>query len=220
MDTKGTYEDEVWMSMPHGMRPGGLELTGQLVRMAALKGGSKILDIGCGMGSTVDYLNGQGFDAAGVDASQKLVQAGRQKYPGTRLLASDGALLPFGDASFDAAFCECSLSAMPARSVLQECCRVLAPGGKALVSDIYARRISHDGAEKSAYRTRGEWEKLFERCGFGIVQFVDATRALTEFAVRFVWEHGSLEKLADCGLCIHASEKPGYFLLMAVKRGD
>ena len=38
------------------MRPGGLELTGRAVTLCDFPSDARLLDVGCGMGSTVEYL--------------------------------------------------------------------------------------------------------------------------------------------------------------------
>ncbi|HBC91934.1 MAG TPA: hypothetical protein DCZ10_03270 [Pelotomaculum sp.] len=216
------YESNTWTQMPQGaMRPGGLQLTGQLLQLAALENRARILDIGCGLGSTVGKLNELGYRAMGVDSSQKLIEKGRIEYPDTHLLVADGADLPFDAGSFDAVICECSLSVMPAQHVLAECNRLLRPGGKVLISDLYVRQkpqtIGLDTLD-AGLMTRDQWVELLEQSGFAHIQFVDSSKDLTEFVIRTIWKHGSLEEIFDCRQWRQAKlAKPGYFLSVATK---
>lgn len=43
--------------------------------------GGKLVDFGCGQGAAVNYFIGRGFDARGVDISEKDVEVARTRYP-------------------------------------------------------------------------------------------------------------------------------------------
>ncbi|MGI6492073.1 MAG: class I SAM-dependent methyltransferase [Pelotomaculum sp.] len=134
---------------------------------------------------------------------------------------TDAADLPFDAASFDAIISECSLSAMPTQRVLQECNRVLKPSGKVLISDIYVRQkppITRWDSLDANLLLQNEWVELLEQSGFADIQFVDRSKALTEFLVKAIWEHGSLEDILDCRQWSRIKPaKPGYFLAVATK---
>jgi ubiquinone/menaquinone biosynthesis C-methylase UbiE len=68
-----------------------------------LKRGHRILEIGCGIGTVVHELAGQGYDVQGTDISQVAIEYGRSKYGGIRLEVQPAEGLAFGDASFDVA---------------------------------------------------------------------------------------------------------------------
>jgi len=49
-------------------RPGGFEITEKAINFCKFPNNAKILDIGCGLGTTVDYLvQNHLFDAYGID---------------------------------------------------------------------------------------------------------------------------------------------------------
>ena len=62
----------------------------------------KILEIGCGIGTIVAELAGQGRDIRGTDISQVAIEYGRRKYPGIRLEVQPAEELAFEDGAFDA----------------------------------------------------------------------------------------------------------------------
>lgn len=216
------YESATWRHLPEGaMRPGGLKLTEQLLDLAQLPRQSSILDIGCGLGSTVSKLNELGYQAMGLDISASLIEEGRSLFPDQQLLVADAADIPLPAASFDAILAECSLSIMPADKVLRQCRQLLRPYGKLLISDIYARQASEvDSAPAlgACLLTQAQWLRLLSQSGFAKIQFSDCSDAFKEFAIKVIWEYGSLDKLFDCGQWHNAaSAKPGYFLLICEK---
>jgi len=214
------YEKEAWLQMPQGaMRPGGLNLTGNLLELATAKGlkpGSSICDVGCGTGSTVSKLNELGFLATGLDISQKLINHGKTKYPGIKLLCADATEMPFESGSFEAVISECSLSVMDTGEVLRECYRILKPEGLLLLSDVYVR--NEQAAVDAGFYTKEQWTGLIENCGFSVIEFQDCSKAFTEFIIQAIWNFGSLDKLFDCQKWSGSrSRKLGYFLMLAVK---
>jgi SAM-dependent methyltransferase len=107
-----------------------------------------VLEVGFGGGANLWFAARQGFRVAGIDVSDRAVDAARAMFAGEGL---DGDLrrapftaLPFDDGSFDLVFDRCSLSyASPAeaQSAVAEIGRVLRPGGKFLFNP-YSDRSS------------------------------------------------------------------------------
>ena len=48
-------------------RPGGIRLTERAASLARFPHGAKLLDVCCGTGATVRYLEREGYDAWGID---------------------------------------------------------------------------------------------------------------------------------------------------------
>jgi SAM-dependent methyltransferase len=69
-----------------------------------LSGPGRILDIGCGTGRMARRLVARGFEYTGVDASEKMVEAARNRPggPGIRFERAASHATPFGDGEFDA----------------------------------------------------------------------------------------------------------------------
>lgn len=63
--------------------------------------GKKVLDIGCGFGSSVEYLRVNGFDSIGVDMLEDFIEAGKRKYPFADLRAVAFNRFLFPEKHFD-----------------------------------------------------------------------------------------------------------------------
>ncbi len=98
-----------------------------------VKNGDRVLDIGCGNGRLLELLNDKTIKYLGVDVSEKLIEAARQKYPGNEFLIASALNLPFSDNSFDKVFLVAVLHNIPSEEfrsqILKEAKRVLKPGG-------------------------------------------------------------------------------------------
>ncbi len=138
-------------------RPGGLELTDRALALAQLPAGARVLDVGCGLGTTVAYLVDRcGLRAVGLDASLARVADARTARPDLDFVEGRAERLPFDDGSFDAATAECVLSTLidPA-SALAELRRVLGGGGVLLLTDLYGLTGEEETAAAEAKRTGG-----------------------------------------------------------------
>lgn len=103
-------------------------------KMLAPQAGEKIIDLGCGQGIFCRELARAGAAVTGIDASERLVRAARERGGNIKYLAADAARLPFDDGSFDAASCIMALQNMePLDRVIGEAARVLKPGGRLLL---------------------------------------------------------------------------------------
>ena len=95
--------------------------------------GSRIVDLGCGPGFYTEALRAHGADVVPVEKDPEETLAGGA--PPDGLVLADAAELPFGDSSFDGAFCSNMLEHTPEpRAVIDEIARVLRPGGWAYLS--------------------------------------------------------------------------------------
>lgn len=72
-----------------------------LAQTSLLKSGDRILEIGCGIGTIVSELAGQGYDVRGTDISRVAIEYGRAKYPGVRLDVQPAEELPYESGTFD-----------------------------------------------------------------------------------------------------------------------
>ena len=63
--------------------------------------GRKVLDIGCGFGSLVEFLRADGKDVVGIDPIDFCISAGRTKFPQADLRVADLIGAQFPDDAFD-----------------------------------------------------------------------------------------------------------------------
>ncbi|MCL2492458.1 MAG: methyltransferase domain-containing protein [Clostridiales bacterium] len=205
------------------IRPGGEALTKKAIELAGFPDGARVLDVGCGEGDTVRLLKEQyGFDAVGIDASNKMVDSAKARHPGLDLRVMEAEFLDFESNTFDAVLMECFLSVarlQPDASFEAYC--TLKPGGKLILTDLYrrnpdpakvaamlteahekARQPKVDGAcgENSAPSfvmldgafVVDELAGMLEETGFEVEYFSDETAALAGFAAQAIMGHGSL----------------------------
>jgi len=154
--------------------PGGLPLTERAVELAGLARGARVLDLGCGDGVTAEHLERRfGLRATGIDVSAALICQGRERRPDLDLREGAAECLPLPDGGFEAVLAECVLSIVAdPGAVVDECARVLRPGGLLLVNDLY-RRADPDAARL-----------LLLQRGFDVVVWEDHSTVLA----RLVWD--------------------------------
>ena len=122
-------------------RPGGFEVTDRALEIADYKTGSRILDIGCGSGDTVDHLNKMGLKAEGIDINLAKIDEAKKAFPGINIKFGDGGFLDdYMSFTFDGIMMECSLSIFPQPDeALHEAYCVLKKGGRLIITDYYEK---------------------------------------------------------------------------------
>lgn len=120
---------------------------GSAIAHVAADIGQRCLDLGCGRGTDVMRLAqrvGSAGHAYGVDITDSMLDKARRTAEklgvnNVTFLKADLAALPIGDAEIDWVTSNCVLNhADDKRAVWKEIARVLKPGGRFVVSDIYA----------------------------------------------------------------------------------
>ena len=107
-------------------------LAAQFADLAGVRGGQRLLDVGCGPGAlTAELVSRAGPDAvSAVEPSGSFAAAARERLPGVDVRQAAAERLPFGDAAFDAALAQLVVHFMadPVAG-LREMGRVTRPGG-------------------------------------------------------------------------------------------
>src|SRR3989338_7841048 len=110
---------------------------------------ARILDVGCGNGRLLKFLDGKFFRSyKGVDHSNALLKFARQQHRGQKISFREGNLtqLPVKDGSYDAVFSIAALHHVPSRALqlkaLGECRRAMVPTGLLFLTvwDLYRVR--------------------------------------------------------------------------------
>lgn len=107
-----------------------------LRRLVPIAGpGETALDVGCGTGHHLRWLDERGFRTAGVDGSGEMLAHAQESAPQAVLVRADVDALPFPDAAFEVVLCLEVLRylADPSRC-LAEIRRVLRPGGACVLT--------------------------------------------------------------------------------------
>ena len=149
------YETEAMRTVCRNTaRPGGFNITERAVDFCEIKPGVKLLDVGCGMGASVEYLI-KNFDiqAKGIDPSEVMLDLGHGRNPKLPILFGCAERIPFPDKSMEVVLSECSLSQVAdVDKALQEFSRILEEEGLLIISDMYIRQQEVDiGDEKSLF---------------------------------------------------------------------
>ncbi|MEY8001082.1 DVU_1556 family methyltransferase [Clostridium sp. Mt-5] len=234
------YESEYMRNvMGETLRPGGFQLTDKAMEFCKFSQEDTLLDLGSGMGSTVNYVSEKyGIKAVGVDPSKKLIKMGKDKYKSIDLVYGTGEKIPFKDNKFKGVFAECTLSLMnDLNCVLKEVSRVLKKDGWFVINDVYAKKSEFlkelngfpiNSCMRGLHDLKSLKKSLMDN-GFKILHIEDCSDMLKSLMVKIIFSHGSMSvfwnKTTRCSIdgCefenVLRKCKPGYFILMA-KRGE
>lgn len=157
-DFARTYDAENTSSLLNAYyeRPAMLELAGD-VR------GLRVLDAGCGSGPLTAELLARGAEVTGLDGSPAMIELARERLgDGVPLHVGDlAAPLPFADDAFDLVTASLVLHYLEDWSApLAELRRVLAPGGRLLVSVNHPFVRTLNAPEEDYFATRQYSEDL------------------------------------------------------------
>jgi SAM-dependent methyltransferase len=119
--------------------PAFMATSQELVALAALQRGERVLDVACGTGIVARLaaqVVGPAGRVVGADVNEAMLGMARtvsQQPNGTKIewRQSDAAALPFPDAAFDVVFCQYGLEFFADQAAgLRQIARVLVPGGR------------------------------------------------------------------------------------------
>lgn len=138
--------DVVALLLGESYHPGGTALTRRLADGLALSRGARVVDVASGRGTTAllladtygAHVDGVDYSTANVAFAQSAAEA-RGLSERAVFTVGDAERLPYPDAGFDAAVCECALCTFPDKSAAAaEFAHVLRPGGRLGITDVTA----------------------------------------------------------------------------------
>lgn len=133
---------------------------------------SRILEVGCGGGAFLAFLEERGHRAVGVDILEEAVRMASQAAPSSLVTRADALELPFEDSSFDRVLSHHLVEHLEDLSAaLREWRRVLKPGGKLVICTPNRRypspRIFEDPGHVQVY-DREELVGVVRAAGFTV----------------------------------------------------
>jgi SAM-dependent methyltransferase len=199
--TQGTMVDspsleglvETGMLALESLHPGGLKTTEQLANLCNIQRRAAVLDVASGTGETACFLAETfGARVVAVDRSGEMIRRAKVKASARGLEvafeSADAANLPFGDAEFDAAICECTLCFLDKPRVLGEMARVVRPGGRVGMHDLCWKEGAPDGLKRTLKEIEREepetsegWRRLFESAGLVQVTVDDKSEVMSRW---------------------------------------
>lgn len=120
-----------WLEIQERKSPA---LWGQVLDLARVGAGTRMLDAGCGSGGASVMARERGAIVSGCDISESMLALARERLPGADLRLGELEKIPFEDGTFDAVVAVNSVQFAPdpARAA-KELLRVTAPGGRVAV---------------------------------------------------------------------------------------
>jgi ubiquinone/menaquinone biosynthesis C-methylase UbiE len=128
------FYDRLYEPAAHRLRSAGLTLYPPRNNLS-------VLDVGCGTGTQLALYKRPGCSLTGLDLSPAMLAVARRKLgAAAELHLGDASQLPFPEAQFDLVTIILVLHEMPfllRSAVLQECRRVVKPGGRIMLMDYH-----------------------------------------------------------------------------------
>lgn len=206
-------------------RPGGLDLTAKAAKYIGLNAGERVLDIGCGLGTSLCFLrDNYNIEPFGLELNPETAKRAALNLGVDRIYCGDACELPFLAEAFDAVFLECVLTLIDEpEKALAEAARVLVPGGHLVISSLEgAAKLLEDGRIGREALT-GKLEEL----GFEILAVYDESAELRRFVAEIIFEYDSIESYietanSELGGSVLSCDVPvkgtGYILVIARKK--
>ncbi len=136
MSGSRSYYEEFWRG-PEGEAVESDPLTFVRLGMFAERfvKGLRVLDAGCGSGTTTSGLTELGYEAVGVELSREAARVARHRCSAPIVQGGLEGNIPFASGSFDAVYCTDVLEhLLDAQGSTQEFARLLKPGGRVFAS--------------------------------------------------------------------------------------
>jgi ubiquinone/menaquinone biosynthesis C-methylase UbiE len=192
----------------------GAPMAADLIQLAALRPGERVLDIACGTGVVARLASQQVGDSgtvAGLDVNPGMLAVARSATPPGMPIQwheASAEAMPIPDAAFDVVLCQMGLQFMlDKRAALREMRRVLVPGGRlilnvpgptprplTIMAEALARHVSAEAAgfvnQVFSLHDTAEIQNLVSGAGFHDVSVQSDTKPLRLPAPEeFLWQY-------------------------------
>lgn len=202
------------------LHPGGYKATRELVDLCRINKDSLVLDVGCGVGRTVDYISRKFCcRTIGVDVNSLMLRRARQRLRDRiweqriDFCRCDAQCLPFISETFDAVIAQSILLYLDVKKTLHEVRRILKPKGRVgIIEYVWIREPVPQLAEKVSSLTGlkfdvltfDEWNDILANSGFNksyAGMFKEETAHLTDViqtegvdSFEILWRYLSLDR--------------------------
>ncbi|MEU0842857.1 methyltransferase domain-containing protein [Streptomyces sp. NPDC005962] len=172
--------------------------TDLLIERLRVGPGDRVLDVGCGIGKpALRVASTTGAGVLGITISELQVgqatEAARAEHMSDRVSFqyADGMAMPFGDASFDAVLAFESINHMHRPTALREMARVLAPGGRLVLTDVTppadgSYQPENDPDAVTSLTGMRDWPGLITDAGLRLDELRDVTEHTKDTANRMI----------------------------------
>ena len=211
------------------LHPGGLDITGELAGLCEIRPGTAVLEVASGTGESACFLARRfGARVVGLDRSPSMIARSVAKDgaigPEVSFLRADAHHLPFPDDSFDVAISECTLCLLEKARVIEEMARVVRPGGRVGMHDLYWEVGAPERLKRTLVEIEGErpetlegWAALFRAAGLAEIITIDKKELISR------WMRSEREQLGWSGqlaLALKAVRRWGFGGLWTILKSE
>lgn len=168
------------------IHPGGRAATEQLLSRAAIEEGDKVLDVGCGVGTTAIAVSERfGADVTAVDIEPLMLQRAKEAVhvanadERVHIREGDILALEFPDDSFDVVIAEAVTMFVDRARAARELIRVCRPRGRVLATEFMWRRPPSEEAREAFlgqvcpglhFDTAADWVRIYTEAGLSNIE--------------------------------------------------
>lgn len=172
--------------------------TDLLIERLRVGPGDRVLDVGCGIGKpALRVASTTGADVLGITISERQVEQAREAARAENMSDrvsfrhADAMAMPFGEASFDAVLAFESINHMHRPTALRDMARVLAPGGRLVLTDVTAPSDGSYSPENdpdvvTSLTRLQDWPGLIGDAGLVLDELTDVTEHTKDTANRMI----------------------------------
>jgi arsenite methyltransferase len=209
------------------IHPGGRAATEQLLKRAPITGESRVLDVGCGVGTTaITIAERSGAQVTAVDIEPLMLERANKAVRAAHVAdcvhiqEGDILALDFSDDSIDVVIAEAVTMFVDRSRAARELIRVCRPGGRVLATEFMWRRPPSEEAREAflgevcprlRFDTAEDWVRIYTDAGLSNVEIDEGPFEMMS-PKGFVQDEGVGHTLAVMG---RVMARPSYMKKMA-----